>query len=99
MNLQNDGMIGNLPKNINEEVPKPNENAKSITKLIKHSNEVIGYELSNGQRVSKEEGVQLAKMGELSGVAVALNKGNEYLRSLPDETENNNLGSLPTIKE
>lgn len=99
MDLKHDGMIGNLPKNINEDVPVPNQDAKTITKLIKHSGDVIGYELSNGQKVSKEEGIQLAKMGEISGVAVALNKGNEYLRSLPDETENNNLGSLPTINE
>ncbi|MGL5313960.1 MAG: DUF3892 domain-containing protein [Peptostreptococcaceae bacterium] len=99
MDIKNDGMIGNLPKNINEEVPVPNSNAKKITKLVKHSGEVVGYELSNGQRVSKDEGIQMAKIGEISGVAVALNKGNEYLRSLPDETENNNLGSLPTINE
>lgn len=99
MDLKNDGMIGNLPKNINEEVPVPNNNAKRITKLVKHSGEVVGYELSNGQRVTKDEGIQMAKMGEISGVAVALNKGNEYLRSLPDETENNNLSSLPTITE
>ena len=31
----------------------------------------------------------MAKMGEIAGVAVATNKGNEYLRSLPDESENN----------
>ena len=99
MDIKNDGMIGNLPKNINEEVPVPNTDAKKITKLVKYSGEVIGYELSNGQRVNKEEGIQMVKMGEISGVAVALNKGHEYLRSLPDETENNNLGSLPTITE
>ena len=99
MDIKYDEMIGNLPKNINEEIPKPNIEAKSITKLIKHSGEVVGYELSNGQKVSKEEGIQMAKSGQISGVAVALNKGNEYLRSLPDENESNNLGSLPVIHE
>ncbi len=99
MDIKYDGMIGNLPKNINEQVPQPNTNAKSITKLIKHSGDVIGYELSNGQRVTKEQGIQMAKTGEICGVAVALNKGNEYLRSLPDQSENNNLGSLPVINE
>ncbi len=99
INNMNDGMIGNLPKNINEEVPTPDANAMKITKLVKHSGDVVGYELSNGQRVSKEEGISMAKAGHISGVAVALNKGNEYLRSLPDDTENNNLGSLPTISE
>lgn len=99
MDFKNDGMVGNLPKGINKEVPTPNDDAKRISKLVKHSGDVIGYELSNGQRVSKEEGIAMAKMGEISGVAVAMNKGNEYLRSLPDEIENNNLSSLPTITE
>lgn len=99
MNLKNDNMIGNLPKDINKEVPTPNADAKRITKLVKHSGDVIGYELSNGQRISKDEGISMAKIGEIKGVAVAMNKGNEYLRSLPDESENNNLGSLPIITE
>ena len=60
---------------------------------------MVGYELSNGQRVTKDEGIQMAKMGEIAGVAVATNKGNEYLRSLPDENENNNLGNLPSITD
>ena len=99
MNFNNDGVIGNLPKNINKEVPAPNADAKRITKLVKHSGEVVGYELSNGQRISKDEGIQMAKMGEIAGVAVATRKGNEYLRSLPDENENNNLGNLPSITD
>ena len=99
MNFKNYGMIGNLPKNINKEVPTPNSDAKRITKLVKHDGDVVGYELSNGQRVSKDEGIQMAKMGEIAGVAVATRKGNEYLRSLPDENENNNLGNLPSITD
>lgn len=99
MDSKNDGMIGNLPVNINKEIPIANENAKEITKLVKHSGEVVGYELSNGSIVSKDDAILLAKQGEISGVAVATNKGNEYLRSLPDNTENNNLSSLPTINQ
>ena len=99
MNFKNYGMIGNLPKNINKEVPTPNSDAKRITKLVKHDGDVVGYELSNGQRVSKDEGIQMAKIGEIAGVAVATRKGNEYLRSLPDENENNNLGNLPSITD
>ena len=71
MDFKNDGMIGNLPKNINKEVPTPNADAKIITKLVKHDGDVVGYELSNGQRVSKDEGIQMAKIGEIAGVAVA----------------------------
>lgn len=93
----NDSMEGNLPKNINKEIPTPKEDAKTITKLVKHSGEVIGYELSDGQLTTKEDGIQMAKDGEIAGVAVATNKGTEYLRTLPDGKESNNLGSLPSI--
>lgn len=99
MNKENDGVIGNLPININKEVPTPNVNAESIKALIKKSGEIIGYELSNGERVSKQEGIQMAKSGQISGVAVGISKkGEEYLRSLPDQDESNNLSSLPTVE-
>ncbi|MDI9217975.1 DUF3892 domain-containing protein [Clostridium tertium] len=99
MNKENDGMIGRLPININKELPTPNSDAESIKALIKKSGEVVGYELSNGERVSKEEGVQMAKNGQISGVGVGVSKkGEEYLRSLPDQSENNNLSSLPTVE-
>ncbi|MGL5692937.1 MAG: DUF3892 domain-containing protein [Peptostreptococcaceae bacterium] len=99
MDFENDGIIGGLPKNINEVVPNPQSDALRVCKLIKHSGDVVGYELSNGQQINKDEGIQMAKNGQISGVAVATNKGNEYLRSLPDGTENNNLSNLPSISE
>ncbi|MGX4600691.1 DUF3892 domain-containing protein [Faecalimicrobium sp. JNUCC 81] len=99
MDFNNDNMIGNLPKNINKEVPSPNADAKKITAVVKHSGEIVGYELSNGQRLTKEEGIQMAKDGEILGVGVPTRKGNEYLRTLPDEKENNNLSNLPSITE
>lgn len=99
MDFNNDNIIGNLPKNINKEVPSPNEDAKKITAVVKHSGEIVGYELSNGQRLTKEEGIQMVKEGEILGVGVATRKGNEYLRTLPDERENNNLSNLPSITE
>ncbi|WP_042275266.1 DUF3892 domain-containing protein [[Clostridium] dakarense] len=99
MDFNNDNIIGNLPKNINKEVPLPNADAKKITAVVKHSGEIVGYELSNGQRLTKEEGIQMAKAGEILGVGVATRKGNEYLRTLPDEKENNNLSNLPSITE
>jgi hypothetical protein len=99
MNEKNDNMLGGLPVNINKEVPTPNANAQSITALIKEAGEVVGYELSNGERISKEQGVQMAKEGQIEGVAVGVSKkGEEYLRSLPDQNENNNLSSLPTVE-
>ena len=99
MDLKNDNMIGNLPKNINEVIPNPDDSAIRICKLIKHSGDVVGYELSDGQRISKDEGIKMAKDGKIAGVAVATNKGNEYLRSLPDNREGNNLGNLPSITD
>lgn len=92
-------IIGGLPRNINKEVPTPNNDAQSIRAIIKASGEIVGYELSNGKRINKEEGVQMAKDGQIAGVAVGVSrKGEEYLRSLPDENENNNLSSLPVVK-
>lgn len=97
---RNDGMIGKMPVNINKETPTPGSNAQNITSLIKHSGEITGYVLSDGTQLSKEEGVTLAKAGGINGVAVGVSrKGEEYLRSLPDQSENNNLSSLPTINE
>lgn len=95
-NLQ-DNRIGNLPANINIMNPVPNKDAKNITKLVRKSGKVNGYELSDGTILSKEQGVALAKQGGIRGVAIATRNGSEYLRSLPDGDESNNLGDLPSI--
>ncbi|MDE7249812.1 MAG: DUF3892 domain-containing protein, partial [Lachnospiraceae bacterium] len=50
-----------------------------------------------GSTVSKEEGVALARNGEIKGVGIAHRKDTEYLKSLPDGTESNNLGNLPSV--
>lgn len=80
-----------------DEVPNPKADAKEIVGLVKTSGRVTGYQLSDGSTVSKEEGVAMAKAGEIQGVGVAHRKDSEYLKSLPDETEDNNLGNLPSI--
>jgi len=90
---------GILPLGINTFVPTPNPDAKEVTALVKQGGRVTGYTLSNGRSVTKPEGVQLAKNGEIRNVAVATRKGNEYLRSLPDGSEGNNLGNLPSVPE
>ena len=97
MDLKNDGMIGNLPKNINEVIPNPDDSALRICKLIKHSGDVVGYELSDGKKISKDECIKMAKDGKIAGVAIAINKEKEYLRSLPNGSEGNNLSNLPSI--
>ncbi len=85
-----------LPQNINLVTPVPNPDAQRITRLVKSAGRVEGYELANGEILSKKEGVALAKAGGIRGVAVAVRNGNEYLRSLPDGSENDNLGNLPS---
>lgn len=86
-----------LPMNTLKDIPTPNNNAQTIEALVKESGKVTGYKLSDGRSVSREEGVQLAKQGGIKGVGVAVNKGTEYLKSLPDRSESNNLGNLPTV--
>lgn len=80
-----------------DEVPNPKADAKEIVGLVKTSGRITGYQLSDGSTVSKEEGVAMAKSGEIQGVGVAHRKGSEYLKSLPDGSENNNLGNLPSV--
>lgn len=82
-----------------DSVPTPNSNAKEIVGLVKSSGRITGYQLSNGSTVSKEEGVSMAKAGDIQGVGVAHRKDSEYLKSLPDGTENNNLANLPSVSE
>ena len=82
-----------------DEVPTPKADAKEIVGLVKSSGRITGYQLSNGETVSKEEGVAMAKAGEIQGVGVAHRKDSEYLKSLPDGTEGNNLGNLPSVSE
>lgn len=96
MQQERKGRIGNLPANINIMNPVPNKDAKDITKLVRKNGKITGYELSDGRVLSKREGVALAKQGGIRGVAIATRNGSEYLRSLPDGEESNNLGDLPS---
>lgn len=80
-----------------DEVPTPNKDAENIVALQKEGGRVTGYKLSGGKVISKEEGVSLAKKGKIKGVAIATNKGTQYLKSIPDNKEGNNLGNLPSI--
>ncbi len=80
-----------------DEVPRPKADAKEIVGLVKQGGKISGYQLSDGETVSKQEGVAMAKAGEIQGVGVAHRKDAEYLKSLPDGSENNNLGNLPSV--
>jgi hypothetical protein len=89
----------NLPMNALNEIPTPNADAQSITALQKESGRVTGYQLSDGRVIDKAEAVNLAKEGGIQGVGISNRNGNEYLKSLPDDTENNNLSNLPSVSQ
>lgn len=95
----NDGRIGAFPANINTVNPTPATDALSITALVKKSGRVSGYQLSDGSKVTRDQGVQMAKNNKIRGVSVAVNQGTEYLRTLPDGADNNNLSNLPSVAE
>lgn len=83
---------------VNKVVSEGGENAEQITKLIKSGGEVVGYELESGIHVSVQQAIDMAKHNQLKHVGVSTSKdGSEYIRSLADGDESNNLGNLPSI--
>ena len=99
MDATNKPDLSTLPLMAMSEVPTPQPDAKHITALVKDSGKITGYQLSDGQIISKEQGVELARQGGIAGVGIATNQGTEYLKSLPDQSEGNNLSSLPSITQ
>ena len=87
-----------LPKAALDDIPTPKNDAVSITGLVNQKGKITGYQLSDDRIVSREDGVALAKAGEIKGVGIAHRKDTEYLKAIPDDNENNNLSSLPTVK-
>ena len=96
-NIDKDTLTEALARNTLDDIPHPKSDAKEIVGLVKNGGRINGYQLSDGSTVSKEEGVALARDGEIKGVGIAHRKDTEYLKSLPDGTESNNLGNLPSI--
>ena len=80
-------------------VPEEQPDAKEITKIIKHGNIVVGYEIGNEFSVTKEEAIEMVKEGKIKNVGIAHRKGNIYLKSIPDSNWNNNLNNLPSENE
>ena len=88
----------NLPLRTIKEIPQPRPDAQKIVALAKEGGRITGYQLSDGRILSKEDGVREARSGGIIGVGVSERKGNEYLKSLPDNSDANNLSSLPTVQ-
>ena len=89
--------ISNLPLLAMDEIPEPGEGAQEIVALVREGGRVTGYKLSDGCVIDKAEGVRLAKDGGIRGVGVATRNGNEYLKSIPDGDEGNNLSNLSSV--
>lgn len=85
-----------LIKQTLDQIPHANSNAKRITALVKKGGRITGYQLSDNSIVEKQQAVTMAKQGKIAGVGVAHRGDTEYLKSIPDGIENNNLGNLPS---
>lgn len=96
-NKNNTDFTSALAKNTLDEIPSPKSDAKNIVGLVKNSGRVSGYQLSDGSIVDKQQGVDMAKNGDIKGVGVAHRNDTEYLKTIPDGDENNNLSNLPSI--
>ncbi len=98
MNENTNNISGSeLVKNTLDEIPNAKGNAKRITGLVKENGRVTGYQLSDNTIVEKPRAVQMAKQGEIAGVGIAHRGDNEYLKSIPNNKENDNLGNLPSV--
>lgn len=82
-----------------DQIPTPKTDAREIVGLIKSKGRISGYQLSDETKVTKEQGVNMAKSGDIKNVGISHRKDTEYLKSIPDGEESNNLGSLPSVSE
>ena len=90
-------MDTNIIKNTLDQIPQANADAKHIIGLVKERGRITGYKLSDETFVSKPDAVHMAKQGQIAGVGIAHRGDTEYLKSIPDGSENNNLGNLPSV--
>lgn len=86
-----------LMKQTLDQIPEANANAKRIIGLVKEGGRITGYQLSDSSIVEKQQAVCMAKRGQIAGVGIAHRRSTEYLKSIPDGSENNNLGNLPSV--
>ena len=80
-----------------DQIPQANADARRIIGLVKKSGKVTGYQLSDSTIVDKQQAVQMARQGQIAGVGIAHRGDTEYLKSIPDGSENNNLSNLPSV--
>ena len=86
-----------LVKQTLDQIPQANVNAKRIVGLVKEGGRISGYQLSDNTVVEKQQAINMAKHGQIAGVGIAHRGDTEYLKSIPDGSENNNLSNLPSV--
>ena len=74
-----------------------NAPGRRCTTTATYSGRITGYQLSDNSIVEKQQAVDMAKQGQIAGVGIAHRGDTEYLKSIPDGSENNNLGNLPSV--
>ena len=87
----------NLVKNTLDQIPQAKSNAKRIVGLVKEGGRITGYQLSDNTIVEKQQAVTMAKKGQIADVGIAHRGDTEYLKSIPNGNENDNLGNLPSV--
>lgn len=87
----------NIIKNTLDQIPQANINAKQIVGLVKKGGRITGYQLSDNSIVEKQRAVEMAKQGQIAGVGIAHRGDTEFLKSIPNGIENDNLGNLPSV--
>ena len=80
-----------------DQIPQAEANAKRIVGLVKEGGRITGYQLSDNSIVEKQQAVDMAKQGQIAGVGIAHRGDTEYLKSIPDGSEKNNLSNLPSV--
>ena len=86
-----------LAKQTLDQIPQAGADAKRIIGLVKEGGRITGYQLSDQSFVSKPDAVAMAKQGRIAGVGIAHRGDTEYLKSIPNGSENDNLGNLPSV--
>ena len=86
-----------LVKQTLDQIPQANANAKRIVGLVREGGPITGYQLSDNTVVEKQQAINMAKQGQIAGVGIAHRGDTEYLKSIPDGSENNNLSNLPSV--
>lgn len=86
-----------LVKQTLDQIPQAEADAKRITGLVKEGGRITGYQLSDDTIVEKQQAVEMAKQGRITGVGIAHRGDTEYLKSIPNGNENDNLGNLPSV--